>query len=119
MKQSEELSAGTLHELDHVPIDDALDALNHIQRRKLLIALLEHNPQNDSPIVLADNEDENTAIKELIEMNHVHLPKLVDYGFIEWDQENNEVSKGPAFDEICPLLELLDNHQDELPADWL
>jgi len=29
------------------------------------------------------------------------------------------VIKGPNFDEIKPLLELLENHEDELPTDWL
>ncbi|WP_436927670.1 hypothetical protein [Halosimplex amylolyticum] len=52
-------------------------------------------------------------------MQHVHLPKLADYRFIEWNQGTHEVTKGPKFDEIRPLLELLDDREDELPADWL
>jgi hypothetical protein len=104
---------------DTVSLDKMLDALSDIQRRALLVALLEHNPQNDSPIVIADDEDDKAAVKELITMDHVHLPKLAEYGFIEWDKENNEVKKGPAFDEIRPLLELLDTHNDELPDDWI
>ena len=102
-----------------VKFDDALDALAHVQRRRLLLSLLEHNPQDDSPVVLGDTESEKEALESLTAMNHVHLPKLVEYGFIEWDRESNEVTKGPDFPEIRPLLELLDDHADELPEGWL
>ncbi len=52
-------------------------------------------------------------------MNHVHLPKPADYGFVDWDEKRQEVSEGREFDEIRPLLELPDAHEDELPDDWL
>lgn len=96
-----------------------VDALADIQRRKLMVALLEHNPQDDTPVIVADSEGESDAVERLISMHHVHLPKLADYGFIEWNEETHEVMKGPKFDEIRPLLELLESHDDELPADWL
>ncbi|MDG5778345.1 transcriptional regulator [Haloarculaceae archaeon H-GB2-1] len=99
--------------------DDMVDALADVQRRKLLVALLEHNPQDDAPVVIAGSESESDAVERLVTMQHVHLPKLADYGFIEWNRETHEVAKGPKFDEIRPLLELLENHEDELPADWL
>ena len=102
-----------------VSFDDMVDALADIQRRKLLTSLLEHNPQDDSPIVIADSESESDAVERLVSMRHVHLPKLADYGFIEWDEDTHEVMKGPNFDEIRPLLELLDKHEDELPEEWL
>jgi hypothetical protein len=102
-----------------VTVDDVMDALADVQRRKLLVALLEHNPQDDSPTVLADSESDETAVASLVSMNHVHLPKLAEYGFIEWDRQSHKVEKGPNFDEIRPLLELLDDHVDELPAEWL
>jgi predicted transcriptional regulator len=102
-----------------ISFDDMVDALAHVQRRKLLIALLEHNPQDDTPVAIADSESESNAVERLVSMQHVHLPKLAEYGFIEWNEETHEVMKGPKFDEIRPLLELLDTHEDELPADWL
>lgn len=102
-----------------ISFDDMVDALADVQRRKLLIALLEHNPQDDSAVVIADSESESDAVERLVSMQHVHLPKLTDYGFIEWDEDTHEVMKGPNFDEIRPLLELLDDHEDELPDDWL
>jgi len=99
--------------------DDMVDALADIQRRKLLVALLEHNPQDDTPVAIADSESDADAVDRLVTMHHTNLPKLAAYGFIEWNQDSHEVTKGPNFDEIKPLLELLANHEDELPADWL
>ena len=89
-----------------ISFDEMVDAVADIQRRKLLVALLAHNPHSD-------------ALDRLVSMQQVHLPKLADYGFIEWDKGEHEVMKGPNFDEIRPLLELLNDHEDELPDDWL
>lgn len=99
--------------------DEMLDALADVQRRSLLVALLEHNPQDDAPVAIADSDEEGDSIERLVQMDHVHLPKLVDYGFIEWDERSHEVAKGPNFDEIRPLLELLEDHDEELPPGWL
>ena len=98
--------------------DELLDAVGHIQRRKLLVALLTHNPQDDEPVVVED-ESADEELTQLAKMHHVHLPKLEDYGFIIWNRDSNEVSKGPNFEEIRPLLELLRAHEDELPDGWL
>ena len=99
--------------------DDALDAIANLQRRRLLVALLEHNPIDDAPVVIADDDAEAEAVERLVQIKHVHLPKLEEYGFIEWDRDTHEVIKGPRFDEIRPMLELLVDHEDELPPGWL
>jgi hypothetical protein len=99
--------------------DEILDALGHVQRRKLLTALLVHNPQDEGSVAVAADESTDEALSRLVEMHHVHLPKLEAYGFISWDRDTNEVSKGPNFEEIRPLLELLGAHEDELPDGWL
>lgn len=99
--------------------NEMVDAMANVQRRKLLVALLDHNPQDDSPVVVVDSDGETDALNRLLEMNHVHLPKLEAYGFIDWDKDRHQVMKGENFDEIRPLLELLKNHETELPADWL
>ncbi|WP_227133749.1 transcriptional regulator [Halorubellus salinus] len=99
--------------------DEMLDALSHIQRRKLLLALLVHNPQDDESVVIDADESVDEELTRLVEMKHVHLPKLEEYGFISWNQDTNHVSKGPNFEEIRPLLELLADNEDELPEDWV
>lgn len=100
---------------ESITTNDMLYALADGQRRRLLIALLE----DDSPLVIADSESAADSLEHRMSMKHVHLPKLADYGFIEWDRERHEVSKGPKFVEIRPLIELLNNHENELPDDWL
>jgi len=55
------------------------------------------------------------SFDEMLDMLvHVQRRRL-----LEWDRRNHEVVKGPNFEAIRPLLELLDDHQDELPEDWL
>lgn len=98
---------------------EAFSVLSSIQRRRVLMALLEHNPQADSRIAIPEDvhmgESELEALQ--LQMHHVHLPKLEEAGFIRWNQDEHEVVKGPRFDEIRPLLELLADHADELPDD--
>lgn len=99
--------------------DDLLDAMSHVQRRALLVALLDHNPQNDSPVVVTGSAGDRDQVERLVEMKHTHLPKLEEYGFVEWNRDTHEVVRGPKFEGIKPLLELLDDHEDELPEGWL
>lgn len=99
---------------------DMLDALTNQYRRQLLVALSEHNPQEgDDPdplCLLADSEEPTVDTAEL---RHNHLPKLEAHGFIEWHRETNEISRGPRWDEIAPLITLIEEHREELPDGWL
>lgn len=100
-------------------IDECFDALSHRQRRRMLVALLHHNPQT-AEFQAPDDVISNEMTDELvIQMHHAHLPKLADLGFIEWDRTANSIRRGPVFGELRPLLELLDKHSDELPGEWL
>lgn len=102
-----------------VDLDTVLRALADVQRRRLLVALLEDHPQEDSIRVTEDSrlaEQERQRLQ--MEMFHTHLPKLEDRGFIRWDREEHQVEKGPTFSEIRPLLELLHNNREKLPEGW-
>jgi hypothetical protein len=103
---------------EEVHLDDVLDVLANVQRRSLLVSLLGHSPKDDTPIALSESSQDREAVHKPASMHHVHLPKLADHGFIEWDREHHQVTKGPNFDEIRPLLELLSDHEDELPDGW-
>ncbi|MBZ6494955.1 transcriptional regulator [Haloterrigena longa] len=82
--------------------------------------MLDHNPEDDSKLYIGDTETTDEELEALLtEMEHTHLPLLEDYGFINWDRDTHEVTKGPQFDEIRPLLELMVNHRDELPENWI
>jgi len=99
---------------------DLFDALANPYRRQLLVALLEHNPQDDDdqdPLnILVEGQEADDLETTMI---HSHLPKLERGGFIEWDRDTNQISKGPKWDEIGPVLTLIHEHRDELPDGWL
>jgi len=40
-------------------------------------------------------------------------------GLIDWDRQSGELSKGPNWNEIAPLLQLIADNRDELPDEWL
>jgi len=101
-------------------MNEYFEALANVYRRRLLVSLLEHNPQRDNVAVPEDVHKGEKALEVLqIEFHHSHLPRLEEAGFIGWNRDTHEVVKGPRFDEIRPLLELMQNHADELPDDWL
>jgi len=103
-----------------VRFSTALSALGDPYRRQLLLALTEHNPQDDDdvdPLDLVAEKDEPSVLNT--ELVHIHLPKLEDMGYITWNRTTNKISKGPKWDDIAPLLQLIYNHQEELPEEWL
>lgn len=52
------------------------------------------------------------------ELQHIHLPRLAEAGYIDWDAETQTVRRGPNFNEVAPLLQPIDDHSDERPAGW-
>lgn len=100
-------------------LDRAFDALRHPYRRHILTLVAERNPRGVADVVskhLATEDDDPERLTT--ELYHAHLPKLADSGYIEWDEDTHTVRRGPNFDEIAPLLRLLDDHEDELPGGW-
>jgi len=93
-------------------IDDHFDALADEQRREVLLAILDKNPRDDRSVTttVRANEERSRATK----LHHVHLPKLEEYGLIDWNRGRHEITKGPLFDQIRPLLVFLEENQDEL-----
>lgn len=101
-------------------MDTVFHVLENQHRRRLLVALLDHNPQNvdDPPIRSAGERTVEDGESYRIQMMHTHLPKLEAVGFIEWNRDTNAVRKGSQFDGVRPLLEVLQNHASKLPNDW-
>lgn len=77
------------------------------------------NPQDDIPVGSDDPEPEGEELEVLLDFQNYHLPRLEAKGFIDYDREDNVVTKGAHFVEIKPVLELIDEHRDELPDDRL
>ncbi|AZH26195.1 DUF7344 domain-containing protein [Haloplanus aerogenes] len=95
------------------------EALVHPYRRRLLVAMLDADRRDapyPDPLEFAPDAEEE---RHRIGMIHTHLPKLDDMGVIQWDRETEELSKGPRWDDLEPLLRWMDENRDELPEGWL
>lgn len=89
--------------------DKCFEALADEYRRTLLVELRKESPQQLSNLVFSDGRESlGEADRRLaIRLHHRHLPKLSQYQFIRWDRETDEISQGPHFDELRPLLDFL------------
>lgn len=102
-------------EVESTSFEACLEVLGHVERRRLLLALLNDSSEGDRTVAL-DRLDSGTLDNSLgLSMHHVHLPKLEGTGFVDTDPQRGSVTAGPRFDEIRPLLELLDSNRSQLP----
>lgn len=75
------------------------------QPRRILRALLTEASREAEPVLW---RDETLGCEEHVtlcyELHHVILPELEDEGLVEFDRGNDQVKRGPRFDEVRPLL---------------
>ncbi|MFC4451878.1 DUF7344 domain-containing protein [Halorussus aquaticus] len=99
------------------------DELWNTHRHRILLAVSDQTPRTEDEVIpecLAleePDDDDRNGVKT--ELRNVHLPKLAEHGYIEWDAETQTIWRGPNFEEVAPLLRLVDDHRDELPKGWL
>lgn len=110
--------------------DEVFDALADVQRRRVLIQLLNSDSEAVPHIssasqevlqahekvlqeYLSGSEEVADADKAVVRTYHVHLPKLVESLYVDWDRGNHLVTKGANYDEVRPLLELVDERREE------
>ena len=105
---------------DNVRLDQLLTSLSDPIRRSVLLTLAEDNPRDRDELTSPDfdAEDEDVELFEA-EVTYDHLPHLDRAGIIEWDRDSDTITRGPNFAEVRPLIELIHEHRDELPDDWL
>jgi|AntRauTorcE11897_2_1112592.scaffolds.fasta_scaffold00383_16 hypothetical protein len=92
-------------------MDSTMDVLGERDRRLLLLALLE-NPVVDRVEFVERYVDAKNARAQLY---HNHLPKLTEAGYVEWNPDTGELSRGPSFDDVEPLVRLLREYTQEFP----
>lgn len=99
-------------------LDVALSVLAGRYRRALLGALLASGPtETGEPVHPSDIYRPTVDPRSFeMEMHHTHLPKLEQREYIEWDRDTDLVWRGPRFDEVRPILEVLREHRAELPG---
>ena len=95
-------------------MDRVMDILANRHRRLMVLSLKRGSVETETDLMFRSSGREEAEMA----LRHTHLPKLEEAGYIEWNRETGEVSKGSRFDEIEPILELIENHSDELPPGW-
>jgi hypothetical protein len=94
--------------------DEQLAILANTHRRQLLTALMQTSSHDTRLSPPETGLTDGGTQREAVAMHHIHLPKLADYGYIDWDREAHTVEKGPQFEDIKPLLTVLNEHAPSL-----
>lgn len=93
-------------------LDEVYDALSHPVRRQLLLILQKTNCCTLEAFVTSELERQHEQQAVVIELHHVHLPKLDGADIIEWKQESETIRIGAQFQIIRPHLDLLREQQN-------
>jgi hypothetical protein len=91
-------------------VDTLMGELGARPRRFVLCGLLEGS--------IEDREDglslEGWQLSDVVALEHNHLPRLADVGYIEWDRETGAITEGPTFDSVGWALRCLADSVEEV-----
>lgn len=100
--------------------DDDIDTiLGDAQRRELLLDLLEYASQSGPPPSIVVSKRDADPVSHLVAMKYDHIPELEAYGIIDWNVSRHEITPGPNFDQIEPVLEKIRDDKIELSPDGM
>lgn len=98
-------------------------ALANQYRQQICLAPMEANTQStadlESANFLGTEDRSDTLDVSQAELYHIHIPKLHELGYIDWDRDTGNITKGSNWHEIAPLLHLIHDHREVLPAGWM
>lgn len=110
-------SNGGEYGLEDGPTGPALEALRKPQRRRIVVLLAEDSPRDVSELLPDQFPDVDSSERYRTMLYHLHLPKLADLGYVEWAPHSGTVRRGPRFDEVRALVDLLQDSQNGSRAD--
>ena len=86
-------------------------------RRQLIVSLLDCPADQSVPLPeSAINPNVPTHPERLkSDLQHNHLPKLADFGFIEWQTEPLVAYRGPRFEDVAVVFEALHLSAADIP----
>jgi hypothetical protein len=94
--------------------DDRVERVLSTQQWRVLGSLLDESAIPADPIL---DEGDPLGTEEHLtvcyELHHVLLPELVDMRLVEFDRFEDEIQRGPRFDEVRPFLDRIDGNHDE------
>lgn len=97
--------------------DQLYEALSAEPRRMIISSLLDEPEERRLPLPDAaesPNQSEDTETLR-VQLHHHHLPLLAEAGYICWEKEPFVVQRGPRFNELGYILELVADSIDEIP----
>jgi hypothetical protein len=109
----------------HISTENTLKLLAKQQRRQILHQIAD-TPEATSiehlktQLVEMDSTDTNrnrTVEQWEAELHHRHLPKLQEMGVIRYDANQGTVRQGPQFEEIFSLLEVIEQHRQDIRSE--
>lgn len=97
--------------------DRGFELLSSHPRRQIIVSLLDVS--EDRSLSLPEAAFPSIASADLtrveIELKHQHLPMLADAGYVQWDATPFRVSRGPRFEEIGAVMQVLLTSTEQLP----
>lgn len=93
--------------------EDRIKRVLSAQQRRVVRALLDESAMSADPIL---REEETPNSEEYLticyELHHVLLPELADMKFINFDRVEDEVRRGPRFDDVRGFLNQIADSPD-------
>ena len=101
---------------DASALDTVFALLSDPRRRYIVTQLLDAEARPVEAFVRSsDRVDSRT---EEIALHHTHLPKLHGASVVDWDRDAAVVRRGPRFEDVEAVVELLLSNRDALPCGW-
>jgi predicted transcriptional regulator len=88
-------------------LDRVYRTLSHPVRRRILLALQTDAPRRVEEFATESATPGSGVRAGAVGLHHVHLPRLDEAGFVDWEEESEMIRKGHRFEEVRPHLELL------------
>lgn len=104
--------------------ESAIDRWNQLhavlasQERRMIIYSLKNVPQERRiplPEAALTPESSWDAERLNIRLQHNHLPQLAEAGYVRWERDPFCVQRGPHFEEVGKLFDLIHESIDQFP----
>jgi hypothetical protein len=97
--------------------DQLHEVLASQERRMIIYSLMEVPKERRIPLPDAAMTPESSwdSEKTGIRLEHNHLPRLADAGYVRWERDPFCVQRGPRFEEAEALFEIIHGSIDRFP----
>lgn len=97
-------------DLTESQLDTVFRVLSATDRRRILLAVKYGSLELQGETLVRGDV---TVPVDAVSAVHNHLPKLADSGYVDWNRDSGEITKGERFDLLEPFLEVVEQHGTE------